>query len=104
MAKNNDMTIILGPEYDLGLQEILRGVLEELRGVELSHGWGVGGSQELETAEVRIGAQRVTVEAETYIGLSVRGPEELVERIRTLVRRAARWGPSPTGLTSTPPP
>jgi hypothetical protein len=45
----------------------------------------VGGSQELEKLDVTIDGRRLGVEAESYIGLSISGPDDLVERVRQLV-------------------
>ena len=50
------------------------------------HEWGIGGSQEVGTLEVEIGTDRVVLEAETYIGLSVQGPSKIVDRISEMVR------------------
>lgn len=85
MVSSAQKTLILGAEYDDALREALLNVLVRLGAKDLSHDWGVGGSQELETAEVEIGAGRVVVKAETFIGLSIHGPIELVERIRAMV-------------------
>jgi hypothetical protein len=85
MTTSAQKTLILGPEYDNTLREALHDVLTRLGAKGLAHDWGVGGSQELETAEVQVGVDRVIVEAETFIGLSIRGPVELVERIRGMV-------------------
>ena len=40
--------------------------------------WGLGGSQEISSATFRIDGGRLTIEAETYIGLTVVGDEEAV--------------------------
>lgn len=83
-----DKTIILGREHDQALREILRGVLVRLGAVGLSHDWAVGGSQEIETSEVQLAGERIVLEAETYIGLSIRGRSEIVDRIHALVNAA----------------
>ncbi len=85
MSAPAQKTLILGPEYDNALREALHSVLARLGAKDLAHDWSVGGSQELETAEVQVGAKCVIIEAETFIGLSIRGPVELVERIRSMV-------------------
>lgn len=85
MASAAKKTLILGAEYDDALRGALRDILIRLGAKGLAHDWGVGGSQELETAEVQVGADRVVVEAETFVGLSIHGPAELVERIRAMV-------------------
>jgi hypothetical protein len=85
MTTINEKTVILGSEYDDSLREVLRNVLMQLGGKGFSCDWGVGGSQEIERTQVQLGANRVIIEAETYIGLSIRGPSELVNQIRDIV-------------------
>jgi hypothetical protein len=79
-------TVRLGDEYDDALREALVAVLRELGGYSESHEWGVGGSQEIENLEVDVRGQRVVVESETYVGLSITGEDSLVSRIEALVR------------------
>ena len=81
----------ISDEFDDDLRAAVRAALAEL-GAELGHSsWGMGGSQEIETLEVMIGDQRVIVEAETYVGLTVSGDrqviERLIERVRAIVAR-----------------
>jgi len=76
---------VLGPEYDDHVRDVLRDVLRALGGRVIDKSWGVGGSQEVETLDVEIDSQRLHVEADTYMGLSIEGPDELVEHIRTVV-------------------
>lgn len=79
-------TVILGPEYDSALRSALADVLRQM-GAQLEHRkWGVGGSQELETLKVVLRGRQLEVEAETYIGLSLTGDEELVNEIEQMVR------------------
>jgi hypothetical protein len=85
MTNIHEKTVILGTEYDDLLRTKLRNALKRLGVKDLSHNWGVGGSQEIETLEVQVGSERVIVEAETYVGLSIRGPAELVDQIREMV-------------------
>ena len=91
-----DMTIpsqktqILGAGYDDTLCEALLRVLMQLGAERLSHNWGVAGSQELESLEVLVGGDRILIEAETYIGLSICGPVEVVERIGGMVAAAMK--------------
>ena len=85
--KNDGITIVLGPEWDDALRSSLLDVLRELGATEVSREWGVGGSQEIETLVVKLGDQVLSIEAETYIGLSVTGPRDLVERVQSMMRR-----------------
>ncbi len=45
------------------------------------------GSQDFEAFEAEVAPHRLGIEAETYVGLSVRGPPELVDRLVALVRK-----------------
>lgn len=85
---SHEKTVIIGKEYDDRLRGALRRVLIHLRATGLSHDWGIGGSQELETTEVLVGPDRIVIEAETFVGLSIRGPDDVVDRIRALVEAA----------------
>jgi hypothetical protein len=51
-----------------------------------THDWGLAGSEEIETVEIKISTDRLVLEAETYIGLSLRGPSQLVHRIEATVK------------------
>jgi len=88
-------TVVLGPEYDELLRRILREALLELGAQSVRHDWGLGGSQELETLEVEIDGHPLRVEAETYMGVSLTGPPDLVRKVQRIVneRRAAAVSP-----------
>jgi hypothetical protein len=74
-------TIVLGDEHDDALRDALRATLHELGAVSLDQSWGLAGSQELSTHRVSLGSEIVTIESETYIGLSITGGEDTVDRI-----------------------
>jgi hypothetical protein len=59
--------------------------LKFLGAVHLSSDWGVAGSQELETMSIQLRGDVVIIEAETYVGLSISGPDVLVDEITRLV-------------------
>lgn len=80
-------TIILGAEYDESLRNALRVVLVGHGGACVESLFGVGGSQEIETFSVRLGDDLVVVEAETYVGISISGPQNLVSEIALEVKR-----------------
>lgn len=80
-------TIILGKEYDAELRSALRSVLKELGGVVTDKSWGVAGSQEVERLQVELEGSTITVETETYIGLSITGNAGIVDRLEALVRQ-----------------
>jgi hypothetical protein len=77
----NHKTVILGDEYDDALRTRLFDVLRDL-GAEMSAGArALAGSQDLETCRLRLDGAEVVVEAETYIGLSLSGPADIVDKV-----------------------
>ena len=86
-------SIELGPEWDNELREILKQTLKEVGAVFSNHSWGVVGSQEIETLDVTIGDQKLHVEAETYMGLSLSGPPEFVDAIAKQIMEKYRKPP-----------
>lgn len=80
------MTTILGDEFDASLRDrlskALRGLDAQRIGVDRR---AIAGSQELEEYEVMIGGMRLHIVSETYMGLSISGPANLVERVRLMV-------------------
>lgn len=80
-------TVTLGPEHDEATREALRSALASLNATSAGTSWGVGGSQEIETSQVLVGGSPLTIESETYIGLTITGEEQLVDTIATLVRK-----------------
>ena len=83
MEKTN---IILGDEYDDKLRDALMLTLKEEGAIPVDKSWAVAGSQEIEFLEVSLDSESVTIEAETYIGLSITGPQNIVERIAEKTR------------------
>lgn len=79
--------VILGDEYDDALRDVLRAVLVSNGAIGIDKSWGVGGSQETEALVIRLGSDLITIEAETFVGLSVAGPKAIVEDIALQVRR-----------------
>ncbi len=73
--------LVLGAEHDLALTNILLEVLRELGAEEVSRNWGVAGSQEINALEYSLDGTPLTVEAETYIGLSLSGEELVIQSI-----------------------
>ncbi len=80
------MTIRLGDEFDDTLRDAVRTALVEMGAVPGEASWGLGGSQEIETLQAVIDGERVTVEAETYAGLTITGAEVTVRRVAAAVR------------------
>lgn len=87
-------TVILGAEYEKIVWDTLKGVLKELGGTVHDSNWGIGGSQELTSVDVIVSGQIISVESETYIGISVSGDSGLVDQIQKAVtsRLAANKG------------
>jgi hypothetical protein len=84
-------SVILGPEYDQNLRAVLMAVLRSMCAIADDRTWGVGGSQEFESIEVRVRGKPLAIEAETYIGLSIRGESEMVDEVAEQV--LAKWSP-----------
>jgi hypothetical protein len=77
--------VVLGPEWDQVLRARLFEVLKRMGAIAAERGWGVGGSQEIESVEVSLGEDVLLVEAETYIGLMITGPKDVVDQINDLL-------------------
>lgn len=80
------VTTILGPEHDPVVKNALRQVLIGMGAEEGERQWGVAGSQEVSTMRYIVGGQSLSVEAETYIGLSITGDGETVATVAARVR------------------
>jgi len=83
----HEYEIILGPEYDQTLRDAVAATLRELGARKLNDEWGVAGSQEIYTLTVELGGKTILIEAETYMGLSLRGDRGLIEDIAVRVRK-----------------
>ncbi len=92
MAPKNQKTIILGPEYDEGTRRALKAVLLRLGATGTKGSWDVGGSQEIEALLVSLDGHSLIVESETYVGLTITGDEDLVDRVANLVAREIQNG------------
>ncbi len=73
--------LLLGDEYDDALFERLCKAVVRLGGSIKDREWVVGGSQEVTTFEIELPDGRLEAIAETYVGLSLSGPEALVARL-----------------------
>jgi len=80
-------SIVLGDEYDAALRNALHVVLVRLSAVGLDKSWAVGGSQEIEVAEVDLMGGKIKIEAETFVGLTIFGPEFIIDEIADKVRQ-----------------
>lgn len=78
-----------GPEFDNANQGRLKAVLLDLGYLPVSRWWGVGGSQEVSHWEFAGALGKLTVEAETYIGLTITGPDAAVKEVRVRMESKA---------------
>ncbi|HEX8049720.1 hypothetical protein [Rhizobium sp.] len=83
-------TVILGQEHDQNLRDTLMHVLRQLGASIISRNRAVAGSQEIETVLLQLAGQEITIEAETYVGLSITGDEKTINEIWEYVRQAIR--------------
>jgi len=72
---------LLGDEHDDALIERLCKAVARLGGSIKDREWVVGGSQEVTMFEIELPDGRLQAVAETYVGLSLSGPESLVARV-----------------------
>lgn len=94
MANEAIVTAVLGAEYDEKLQAALCCALKKMGARRKGRFWGLGGSQELHQSTFVVGGRTLTVEAESYVGLSVCGPKAVIEELRRLVDIAISGSPS----------
>ncbi|KRP57958.1 hypothetical protein [Pseudomonas trivialis] len=80
-------SIVLGDEYDAVLRNALHIVLFRLGAVGIDKSWAVGGSQEIKVAEVELMGGKVKIESETFVGLTIFGPQFIVDEIADKVRQ-----------------
>lgn len=95
--------IVLGHEYDERLRQIIKDVLRDIGGVVAEKSWGIGGSQEISELKIKVGESVVTLESETFIGLSIEGEASLIDRIEAAVNERMAGPHSVTAPTGTGP-
>lgn len=83
-------TVALGAEFDEALKGHLIERLKSLGAMPLSADWSLVGSQELNRLSVGFKGEVLSIESETFIGLSISGPEELVDEIITSLGKLAQ--------------
>lgn len=82
-----EVSFNLGPEYDGALWQRLRGAIKYLGGYIESNEWGIAGSQEVIEYKVVFGSNIILVESETYIGITITGDAELINKIKEIVEK-----------------
>ena len=80
-------TAILGPEHDRRLMRATKWALRKVGARPLDQKWSLFGSQELSSQRWMSSVGRLTLTAETYMGLVLEGPDEVVESVLSLVKR-----------------
>jgi hypothetical protein len=86
MDKNIE-TIILGDEFDDYLRAVVCRVLHSKHAKTISTQWGVGGSQEVEEVLFYLKNHEFKLTSETYRGLSLTGPSQIVREIANEVAK-----------------
>jgi hypothetical protein len=89
-----EKTARLGDEYDDDVKSALEDVLAELGATFEAHEAAVAGSQDIETVVATIGGHVLRITSETYVGVTIRGGADLVDRVARSVE--ARLRPAPT--------
>lgn len=80
-------TIVLGDEYDEKLKSKLIENLRIIGATPVKSDWKLAGSQELMSLSVSLRGEVVVIESETYVGLSISGPDNLIDEIVLLVSK-----------------
>ena len=75
------ITTTLGAEFDAMLRGRAVSILKTLGAKKRGGWWGVGGSQEIARTEFVWRGHEVALEDETYVGLTLSGPSELVDQV-----------------------
>ncbi len=82
-------TVIIGAEYDKQLISKLEQLLLQEGVLLTQHQEGVAGSQDYQRYEVIWHGTRVTIEQETYTGISITGDAPVVDYIYTALQNGA---------------
>jgi len=77
--------IVLGNEYDIELKHALSKVLASMGAKKTDSNNFLAGSQEIFSEKFKINDRLVEIESETYMGLSLSGPPDLIEEIKNKV-------------------
>lgn len=83
---SEEQTLVLGEEGDSNTAAALQVVLKELGASFEDRTWGVGGSQEVFSLVAHVAGSKLMVESETYEGLSITGPSDLVKEVAIRVQ------------------
>lgn len=78
----NKISITIGNEYDEVLIALLKQALKDLKAVKIYENSELAGSQDFYSANFNINSSTLTVEIETYIGITLIGSPKLIEEIK----------------------
>lgn len=85
--KSDIVKIVIGDEYDEALRKALSIAISEIGAEVVDKSAGVAGSQDLEVLVINVGGETVKIEAETFVGISVEGPELTVADFMKVVNK-----------------
>lgn len=80
-------TATLGPEHDRRVARAATWALRKIGARRLDHRWSLFGSQEVVDQRWATSAGPVSLTAESYLGLVIEGPGEIVSEVAALVAR-----------------
>ena len=80
-------TEVLGPEHDRRLARATTWALRKAGARRLDHKWSLFGSQEITEQHWISSTGPLTLTAETYMGLVLDGPDEVVGQVKSLIAR-----------------
>ena len=80
-------TEVLGPEYDRHIARAATWALRKAGARRLDHKWSLFGSQEVVEQRWMSSTGPLTLTAETYMGLVLDGPDEVVGQVTLLIAR-----------------
>ena len=81
MNPTDTFALVIGPEHDASLFDRLCHAVESAGGSITELSFGVAGSQEIHTYQIALPSGNLQATAETYVGLSLSGPEVLVRQL-----------------------
>ncbi|WP_159069080.1 hypothetical protein [Burkholderia metallica] len=85
--KSDIVKIVIGDEYDEALRKALSIAISEIGAEVVDKSGGVAGSQDVEVLVINVGGETVKIEAETFVGISVEGPELTVADFMKVVNK-----------------
>jgi hypothetical protein len=81
----NTISVVLGDEFDDMLKDKVFQALTEMGGVRKNFEHLHGGSQDVYIWTYEINKIQVIIEAETYIGLTIKGDEGIVRSVQRIL-------------------